>query len=935
MEKYKDRVFHVISNTHWDREWRYPFQRNRQMLVDMIDKVLEILESELEYRAFHLDSQSIVIKDYLEVRPHKEELIRKFVKDKRLFIGPWYVLPEQFQVGGENLIRNLLLGHKTSKRFGRVSKIGYSPFSWGQISQLPQIYKEFGIELIMFYRGVNSIDSPKAEFLWIGADGTEAVSSRFSTMPRYNFYFYIYRPVIHNEFFSDIEYKWSNGGVPFHFSDKQLADEDYFIIKPVDEYYPENIEKQVKAIIQDQVNDFTTPHIIWMEGHDSSGPNEKTVRIIKDIKKLFPDFNVVHSTLEDYAKALFESVDVNSLKKVYGERRSAQFDRRSGNLYGYTTSARMYLKQKNFDAERWIQFYAEPFNVFSALVGRDIKDNYPELAWDLIVQNSAHDSIGGCSLDEVHEDMMYRYKQAIEISKGVFERAIKFITKNINLRVFDDASSFGLNVSSSLIANSIFLIAFNPTQFIRNEVAECFIDIPKEFDTGNLIVEDSQANQIPIQIVSVKPVQPVLEQMIDRPMYFDMIRYHCFLYLNEIPSFGYKAFSVKTIEKSKVKIQKSKGIKSKKNIIENEYLKVKINANGTFNILNKTTGIEYKNLGYFYDEGESGHAWVNIPTKPFITTLKSRPQIKWIENEELVSKAIIKHKLNIPLNLSERKKKNPKTKVLGIDLTLTLKSNSKILELNIEVDNQSESHRLRIMFPTGLNADFHFAEGQFDVVKRSTERPDSKDWIEQPMYDFPLHHFMDVSDNKNGMSIIVDGLKEYEVKDDKQRTIAITLFRGFEYIIQPSSKQDYTFQKGSQSLGKSSYRMAIYPHSGDWQVGEVYKEALNFNNQISLVQTGRATGKLPTELSFMKITPDDMVFSALKKSEDENAFVLRIYNPTEKNVEGKVEFNNSISKVEQVTLEEVFVKEINLIDKKSFNISLAKKKIGTFKIKFS
>ncbi|GIV45934.1 MAG: hypothetical protein KatS3mg036_0752 [Ignavibacterium sp.] len=931
MTNYKDKTFHIISNTHWDREWRYPFQRNRQMLVDMIDKVLEILESNPEYRAFHLDSQSIVVKDYLEIKPHKENLIRKFVQEKRLFIGPWYVLPEQFQVGGENLIRNLLIGHKLSKKYGRVSKIGYSPFSWGQISQLPQIYKEFGIELIMFYRGVNSLDSPKAEFLWIGADGTEAIASRFSTMPRYNFYFYIYRPVVHNEFPFDIEYKWSKGGVPFHFADKLLVHEDYFIVKPVDGYYPENIEKQVKAIIKDQVNDFTTPHIIWMEGHDSSGPNEKTVRIIKDIKKIFPELNVVHSTLEDYAKALFESVDVNSLKKVYGERRSAQFDRRSGNLYGYTTSARMYLKQKNFEAERWIQFYAEPFNVFSALVGRDIKDNYTELAWDLIVQNSAHDSIGGCSLDEVHDDMMCRYKHAIEISKGVFERAIKFISKNINLKVFDS----GLSSSLSSGANSIFLIAFNPTQFVRDEVVECFIDIPKEFYTGNLVVEDSQRNKIPFQIISVKPVQPVLEQMIDRPMYFDMIRYHCLLQLNEIPSFGYKAFSVKTIEKSNVIIQKSKNPKSKNNIIENEYLKVKINANGTFNILNKTTGIEYKNLGYFYDEGESGHAWVNIPTKPFITTLKSKPQIKLIESNELLSKVMIKHKLNIPANLSERKKKNPKTKVLDIELTLTLKSNSKILEMNIEVDNDSESHRLRIMFPTGLNADYHFAEGQFDVVKRDVKRIDSKDWIEQPMYDFPLHHFMDVSDDKNGIAVIVNGLKEYEVKEDKQRTIAITLFRGFEYIIQPSSKQDYTFQKGSQCLGKSNYRLAVYPHKGDWQIGEVYREALNFNNPLSLVQTGKSNGTLPVENSFIKIYPEDLIFSSLKKSEDEDGFVLRVYNPTEKNIEGRIELMKEIKKVEQVTLEEVFINHISLIDKNSFNVSLGAKKIGTYKLKFT
>ena len=160
------------------------------------------------------------------------------------------------------------------------------------------------------------------------------------------------------------------GGQPFHFADKILADEDYFIINPIDGFYSENVKHQVEAIIRDQVKDFTTPHVIWMEGHDSSGPNIKTIKIIEEIKKEFPHLNVIHSTLEDYAKAVLENVDVNSLKKVYGERRSAQYDRRSGNMYGYTTSARMYLKQKNFDAERWIQFYAEPFNIFSSLTGK-------------------------------------------------------------------------------------------------------------------------------------------------------------------------------------------------------------------------------------------------------------------------------------------------------------------------------------------------------------------------------------------------------------------------------------------------------------------------------------------------------------------------------------------------------------------------------------
>jgi mannosylglycerate hydrolase len=455
-----DKVFHVISNTHWDREWRFSFQRNRQMLVEMIDNVLDILCREPEYKAFHLDSQSIVLEDYLEIKPDKKELIVKLVKDKRLLIGPWYILPDEFQVGGENLIRNLLLGHKICREFGAVSKVGYSPFSWGQISQLPQIYNGFGIDVIMFYRGVNSLESSKAEFLWEGADGTTSLTSRFSTMPRYNFYFYIYRRIIHNEEFADVEFQWDKG-LPFHISDTDVK-EDYYNIKPGDSYYKENIKRSVESIIKDQADDFTTPHVIWMEGHDSSGPNIKTVNIIKDIKKEFPGLDVRHSTLEEYSALLKSSADYKNLSVVKGERRSSQFDRRSGNLYGYTTSARMDIKIKNFDAERWVQYYAEPFNSFAGILGTDINNEYLNKAWNFIIQNSAHDSIGGCSLDSIHEDMMYRYNQSIRISQGVFNNSLKEITKCISAN-----SESGINI-----------IIFNPLPFSRNEVKEIFIDIP-------------------------------------------------------------------------------------------------------------------------------------------------------------------------------------------------------------------------------------------------------------------------------------------------------------------------------------------------------------------------------------------------------------------------------------------------------------------------
>ena len=154
---------HFISNTHWDREWRYSMQRTRYMLVYMMDMLLDILENYPEFSSFHLDSQTVPIQDYIEIRPEKEEVIKKLVAEKRLFIGPWFCLPDEFCVGGESLIRNLLLGHKIARQFGHVSKTGYSPFSWGQISQMPQIYKGFGIEFAAFYRGINTLVAPKSE----------------------------------------------------------------------------------------------------------------------------------------------------------------------------------------------------------------------------------------------------------------------------------------------------------------------------------------------------------------------------------------------------------------------------------------------------------------------------------------------------------------------------------------------------------------------------------------------------------------------------------------------------------------------------------------------------------------------------------------------------------------------------------------------------
>ncbi|MCF7832924.1 MAG: hypothetical protein K9N05_05050 [Candidatus Marinimicrobia bacterium] len=908
-KEYKDKVFHVISNTHWDREWRFPFQKNRQHLVDMIDSVLEILDNDPEYRAFHLDSQSIVLNDYLEIRPEKRELIKKFVKEDRLFIGPWYILPDEFMISGENLIRNLLLGHETCKEFGKVSKIGYSPFSWGQISQLPQLYAGFDIDLIMFYRGMNSLDSKKAEFLWTGADGTEALASRFSTMPRYNFYFFLYRPVLFNETPHDVEYDWKRGGTPMHFADKEQCAEDYSLLNANDTYYEENIKTWVSKLIDEQVDDFTSPHVIWMEGHDSSGPNSQTTKIIKDIKRLMPDVAVRHSTLEDYAKSLAQDVNRGKLQKVSGERRSAQYDHRSGNLYGYITSARMYLKQMNADAELWLERYAEPMYTIAGMQGLDISDQSLRIAWRMLIENAAHDSIGGCSLDAIHDDMVNRYKHIKEIAESIFGKASKHLIANLDCPGKDH--------------DDIHLSVINTTQFKRSGIVEAYIDIPENMDKGSITITDAQENPVSIEILSVNDEEPILEQLIDRPMYFKMKRYHINMAVNNVAGLSMTSFHVKPIEGSVIEKQNAivQNVK-----LENEHLCIDVNFDGTLNVLCKASGRKITNTGYYEDEGEAGHAWTHESVEPKFSTKGFPAVIHVIQHNSLIKQIKLIHRMPIAKNLLERKQ-GIASKNMKIETIITLKSNSQYIEYESIIDNTSEDHRLRMIFETDVISDFSKAQGQFDIVKRSTDRPDTKDWVEQPQYDQPAYHFMSISDEQKGCSLFLDGLKEYEVLPDKS-TLAITLFRAFRYIIQPSSKQDYGEQKGSQCLGKQKARFAFYPFDIKNE-GFLYEEALNYNTPLRMVEHGNTQGSIKPGGSFFELSNNALVISCIKEPQDreKNAYILRLYNPTEELQSTTVKSIFKINKAQEVTLEEMIIGDISLE-----KVELSSKKIKTIKL---
>jgi len=165
----------VVSHTHWDRAWYLPFEKFRIRLVRLTEKLLRILRENPRF-TFTFDGQTVVLEDVLQVRPEWEAELKEHISAGRILVGPWYVLPDEFLVSGEALLRNLLIGHRIAQRFGRVMKVGYIPDPFGHIAQLPQILNGFGLDTFLFMRGMGDEgEELGSEFWWVAPDGESKV----------------------------------------------------------------------------------------------------------------------------------------------------------------------------------------------------------------------------------------------------------------------------------------------------------------------------------------------------------------------------------------------------------------------------------------------------------------------------------------------------------------------------------------------------------------------------------------------------------------------------------------------------------------------------------------------------------------------------------------------------------------------------------------
>ena len=359
----------LVPHTHWDREWYAPFDEFRERLVAMMDTLIELGNAGFPH--FHLDGQTAMIDDYLAVRPEREADIRRLAGDGRLSAGPWVTQMDEFLVSGESHLRNLERGLARAGELGRALRVGYLPDQFGHIGQMPQILAHEGIDRAVVWRGVpKEID--RTQFWWEAPDGSRVLAEYLAF------------------------------GYSLGWDIEQQQD-------------PEQLAASLRRKAEHVAPFLASNRMLITVGADHTGPDATLPERLAIADEHLPGMTVRIGSLSDHLDARTD----DGLPSRRGELRSSARAHLLPNVY----SARMQQKRERGRVEALVERYAEP--LAAVVPGFDWPADELDRAWTLLLWNGAHDSVCGCSHDQVARDVDARYAEARAIGEAVIARALE------------------------------------------------------------------------------------------------------------------------------------------------------------------------------------------------------------------------------------------------------------------------------------------------------------------------------------------------------------------------------------------------------------------------------------------------------------------------------------------------------------------------------
>lgn len=653
MEK---KTLHIIPHSHWDREWYMGFERHRMRLVELFDTLIDVMEKNPDYTYYHMDGQYVVIQDYLEVRPQMKDRLLALVRADRIQIGPWYVLQDEYLTSGESNVRNMLYGIRLCRELGAEPVMsGYFPDAFGNISQVPQILRGFGIDNAIFGRGVSEVGYDNAiaakknpsEWRWSSPDGSEVVGVMFA--------------------------HWYHNAMEL----------------PTDK---ETLAPRLKNLIESTDSSAYTPHLLGMNGCDHQPVQTDLPASIKAANELLEDTGVTvkQSNFKEYVELVKPYAD--RFPKVMGELNGQGTNGKY--LLINTASTHIPLKQRNHMGENLLTQQMEPVSVLAARGGDSYRDDMILFAWKKLMENHPHDSICCCSSDEVTDEMVSRFEHSRQVGEYVRDEALDYLCKQVTAAE-----------KSVLICHT--------TAGTTTRMVKAYLDYPEDKVVEAVSLKAPDGTVIPAQLKSLgRTFTFTLPKTCFRKARY-VNRYEVTFPVT-MTGVGYALYAV-----CEEAAAASAAVTVYADGAQTATMAVKIAQNGTLTVTDKKSGVSYAGLNSYEDVADRGESYnfMPIPGDVPVTTLSDTARV-WVESQSLVSVTFgVENRWALPVGRNGDSR-TAETVDTVITTYVTLTAGIDRVDITTTFNNQSEDHRVRAIFTPHIQTENSLADGQFDLVER-------------------------------------------------------------------------------------------------------------------------------------------------------------------------------------------------------------------------
>jgi hypothetical protein len=703
----------LVTHTHWDREWYRPFQAFRARLVDAVDRVLELCAADPGYR-FLLDGQSIALEDYAEIRPARVAELRADIAEGRIAIGPWYVQPDSLLPGGESHVRNLLEGRRAGEAFGPVSRVGYTPDSFGHPAQFPQLFGGFGIRAFVYWRGHgNEIDGLPAEYDWVAPDGTRLLACHLG--------------------------------------------KGYFAAATDPRADAEASAARIAGAAKELAARTKSGAILLLNGIDHALPEPKTAAIAEAASRV-TGFGFERALLEDFVAAV--EAAPGERPRFAGELAGA----RVAHLLPGVWSTRSWIKLANRACEAALLGYAEPFAALAARAGAPDERPALRLAWRTLLQNHAHDSICGCSRDAVHEAMRARFEEAEGLAHETAGRALERLAGGgVERRApWSDELAVAVWNPSPHPRSGVVRFALDPHPWLIpavNPVESIHPLLLRDLAAASFTADGAPARLVPAEAGRVKLLP-------------ERGGYDLEFVARDVPAFGWKRVVLRKQDAPAPDEVARVAPGSAEAAVEAAGVRVAAAADGRVEVAFGAR--RFEGLFGVEDVGDRGDSY-DFDLAGADDARLVDVSVERFSHGAGIAGLRIARRFSVPARLdADRETRSRERAELRLELELRVASGLPRVAAVVRLWNGAEDHRLRLLFPVGRGVERCDAATTFDVVERGGALPDDAGWVQRAVPTFATQGFV----HANGLTVVAPGLAEAElVAGGEGSAIALTLLR--------------------------------------------------------------------------------------------------------------------------------------------------------------